>query len=156
MAKLKEKEIADLKLNLISNHEKDGRTYNMPTVFEVATLIIGDVGIISRRYIIVQKQDGDLQPIDELHVCYLALEYPLFPYREDRYKDDVLHNNSKNKKKKEIISQLENGSPLNGNLRTMKCKLCCTLDNYSNNFWLMDIVWLNLKDCCSSKITNQN
>ncbi|XP_076925699.1 uncharacterized protein LOC143588627 [Bidens hawaiensis] len=40
---LQENPHIDLKLRLIANRQKDGRTYNLPTTSEVATLLIGDV-----------------------------------------------------------------------------------------------------------------
>ncbi|KAI5411923.1 hypothetical protein KIW84_056843 [Lathyrus oleraceus] len=63
--KLCEEGVSDLKLRLISERRNDGRIYNQPTVSEVAALIVGDVDTAEKRDIIVQKQCGELQRIDE-------------------------------------------------------------------------------------------
>ncbi|KAI9117087.1 hypothetical protein K1719_012086 [Acacia pycnantha] len=58
------------------------------------------------RDIIVRKQSGDLQRIDELHMAYLPLQYPLlFPYGNDGYNSSIEHaaeTLSKTKKKKKL------------------------------------------------------
>jgi len=40
----------NVRLKLIANREKDGRTYNVPTVPEVAALIVGNFDANSKRY----------------------------------------------------------------------------------------------------------
>ena len=58
----------------------DGRTYNVPTVSKVAALFDAN----SRRDIIFETQNGQLQRIHESHSIYLGLQFPLlFPYGED-------------------------------------------------------------------------
>ncbi|KAI5418999.1 hypothetical protein KIW84_043278 [Lathyrus oleraceus] len=90
--KLCEEGVSDLKLRLISERRNDGRIYNQPTVSEVAALIVGDVDTAEKRDIIVQKQCGELQRIDEYHTSYLGYQYPLlFPYGEDGYRPNVRH-----------------------------------------------------------------
>ncbi|XP_076949826.1 uncharacterized protein LOC143622616 [Bidens hawaiensis] len=71
----------------------DARTYNLPTTFEVAALIVGDIGeAIDKRDIIVTTQSGALQCISELHPCYVPIQYPIFfPYGEDGYRIDIVH-----------------------------------------------------------------
>lgn len=84
--------VHDLKLKLIAGREKDGRIYNVPTVSKVVVLITRNDETNSTRDIIVQKQNGNLQRINELHTSYLASKYPiLFPYGEDGYRHDILH-----------------------------------------------------------------
>jgi len=64
----------------------------MPTVSEVAALIVGDVDSASPRDIIMENKSGKLQRINELHTSYLGFQYPLlFPYGEDGYRHDVTH-----------------------------------------------------------------
>ncbi|XP_074271040.1 uncharacterized protein LOC141594960 [Silene latifolia] len=77
----------DIKLCLIERRAKDGRTYNLPNANEVGALIVGDIGcIFDERDIIVETQNEKLQRINELHLSYLALQYPLlFPFGEDGY-----------------------------------------------------------------------
>lgn len=90
--RLCEEGVSDLKLRLISVRRNDGRIYNQPTVSEVAALIVGDVDTAENRDIIVQKQCGELQRIDEYHTSYLGYQYPLlFPYGEDGYRPNVRH-----------------------------------------------------------------
>ena len=90
--RLKTKPIHDLKLVLISNRSKDGRIYNIPSILGVVALVVGDVDTGSKRDIIMEMQSGKLQRIDELHTSYLSFQYPLlFPYGEDGYRHDVLH-----------------------------------------------------------------
>ncbi|XP_058727157.1 uncharacterized protein LOC131598591 [Vicia villosa] len=98
--RLKDSPVADLKLKLIADRKKDGRTYNQPTVSEVAALIVGDVDIGSKRDIILERQSGRLKRISEFHPSYLALQYPLlFPYGEDGFRLDVLHRETNARKK---------------------------------------------------------
>ncbi|XP_024636452.2 uncharacterized protein [Medicago truncatula] len=90
--RLRQGNVENLKLKLISDRTTDGRIYNQPTVSEVAALIVGDVDSAARRDIIMERQSGRLERIDEFHPAYLAYQYPLlFPYGEDGYRDDVLH-----------------------------------------------------------------
>ena len=90
--RLAHSEVHNVRLKLIANREKDARTYNVPTISEVATLIAGDFYMNSKRNIILETQNGQLQRIHELHSSYLGLQYPLlFPYGEDRYRADILH-----------------------------------------------------------------
>ncbi|KAL6556938.1 hypothetical protein OROHE_006814 [Orobanche hederae] len=82
---------ANIKLKLIGRRDKDGRMYNFPTASEVAALVIGDFDdALGHRDIIVETKTGYLKRINELHVSYLGLQYPLiFPYGEDGYREDI-------------------------------------------------------------------
>ncbi|KAH1213764.1 hypothetical protein GmHk_14G041654 [Glycine max] len=89
--RLADTQVDNVKLRLTATREKDSRTYNLPNVSEVAALIVGDFDPDSRRDIIVETQNGELQRIHELHSSYLGLQYPLlFPYGEDGYRPDIL------------------------------------------------------------------
>ncbi|XP_074297029.1 uncharacterized protein LOC141627702 [Silene latifolia] len=83
----------EVSIRLISRREKDGKTYNRPTVSEIAALIEGDIGPnMEKRDIIVKKSCGGLQRISELHPLYTPLQYPLlFPSGDDGYRLGVLH-----------------------------------------------------------------
>lgn len=84
--------IRDLRLKLIFDRATDGRIDNVPTVSNVAALIVGDTDTSSNRDIILETQSGQLKRIDERHPGYLGLQYPLlFPYGEDGYRHDVKH-----------------------------------------------------------------
>ena len=77
---------------MIADRKKDGSIYNLPTVLEVAAVIIGDASQPINRDIILENQSGRLQRINELHPSYLRLQYPLlFPYGEDGYRNDIKH-----------------------------------------------------------------
>ncbi|OIT27533.1 hypothetical protein A4A49_57005, partial [Nicotiana attenuata] len=82
---------SNVRLRLIGKRGFDGRRYNLPTVSEVAALVVGDFEQIrSDRDIIVESQSGQLQRINELNAAYLGLQYPLlFPYGEDGYREDI-------------------------------------------------------------------
>ncbi|KAF1891422.1 hypothetical protein Lal_00017056, partial [Lupinus albus] len=84
--------VTNLKLKLTAERNSDGRINNLPTVSEVAALIVGDIDSTSQRDIIMETQSGQLKRINELHASYLAFQYPLlFPYGEDGYRHDVCH-----------------------------------------------------------------
>ncbi|KAG5570921.1 hypothetical protein H5410_060687 [Solanum commersonii] len=82
---------ADVKLRLIGKRETDGRRYNLPTVSEVAALVVGDFEpTCSDRDIIIESHSGQLKRISELNAAYLGLQYPLlFPFGEDGYREDI-------------------------------------------------------------------
>ncbi|XP_022003222.2 uncharacterized protein LOC110900650 [Helianthus annuus] len=82
-----------LKLRIISQRDRDGRTYNLPTCSVVADLIVDEPDLkIESRDIIVEKRSEDLKRISELHPSYLALQYPiLFPYGDDGYRINIPH-----------------------------------------------------------------
>ncbi|KAK9050036.1 hypothetical protein SSX86_030995 [Deinandra increscens subsp. villosa] len=83
----------NVKLRIISNRNKDARTYNLPTTSEVAALIVGDVSnLLDHRDIVVTSKSGSLQRISELHPSYLPLQYPLlFPNGDDGYTINIPH-----------------------------------------------------------------
>ncbi|KAL5130922.1 Replication protein A DNA-binding subunit C [Glycine soja] len=134
--KLANTQVDNVKLRLIATHEKD-----------VAALIVGDFDPDSRRDIIVETQNGELQRIHELHSSYLGLQYPLlFPYGEDGYRPDILHRctpSSRKRKRNRLTMREWFAYRLQSN--QMKHKLCCILENYSNNSLLKHTRWLSLK-----------
>ena len=90
--KLDSSVVCDLKLKLISDRQTDGRLYNLSNASEVAALIVGDEHTTNNRDIIIEKQTGMLQRINELHPAYLPLQYPLlYPHGEDGYRPNILH-----------------------------------------------------------------
>lgn len=76
-----------LHMRIVSDRLKDGRTYSMPTASEVAALIPGDFQLgMDKRDIVIEEKSGRLQRISEIHISYLALQYPLiFVYGEDGF-----------------------------------------------------------------------
>ncbi|XP_042055739.1 uncharacterized protein LOC121800221 [Salvia splendens] len=89
--KLHDENNKNVHLRLLGKRGRDGRTYNLPSVSEVAVLIVGDLDeAFGDRDIIIEYKSGKLQRINELHPSYLPLQYPLlFPYGEDGYTDDI-------------------------------------------------------------------
>ncbi|XP_057779966.1 uncharacterized protein LOC130998566 [Salvia miltiorrhiza] len=89
--KINEGNLGDVRLRLIGKRGKDGRMYNLPSVSEVAALVVGDLDeSIGDRDIVIEFKSGQLKRITELHPSYLALQYPLiFPYGEDGYREDI-------------------------------------------------------------------
>ncbi|XP_060210573.1 uncharacterized protein LOC132637510 [Lycium barbarum] len=69
---------SNVRLRLIGKRSTDGRRYNLPTVSEVAALVVGDFEL-SRcdRDIIIDTQSRQLQRINDLNAAYLSLQYPL-------------------------------------------------------------------------------
>lgn len=83
----------NVRLRLIRKRCSDGRTYNLPTVLEVAALVVRDFEL-SRgdKDIVIETQSGLLQRINELNPAYLGLPYPLlFPYGEDEFREDIAY-----------------------------------------------------------------
>lgn len=83
--------VPDIKMRIIGRRGHDSRRYNLPSVSEVAALIVGDFDIAnSNRDIIVQTQSGDLQRVPLLGASYLPMQYPLlFPRGEDGFVEDI-------------------------------------------------------------------
>nr|KYP33080.1 hypothetical protein KK1_046107 [Cajanus cajan] len=94
--RLKKSNAHSLKFRIIGKRGKYGRRYNLPTVFEVAALVVGDFDAGNDESdIILETQQGYLQPISVVSFAYLLLHYPLlFPHEEDGYSDDILLNES--------------------------------------------------------------
>ena len=84
---LDQDQTSNISLRLFRNRSRDARTYNTPTVDEVAALIVGDFDASDNgRDVIVKKNDGQLQRIHETHTSFIPLQYPiLFPFGEDGY-----------------------------------------------------------------------
>ncbi|XP_073117118.1 uncharacterized protein [Elaeis guineensis] len=82
---------SDFRLRLLTSRSQDGRQYNLPTVSEVAGLIVGDFGYDNfERDIIVEHRTKDLQRITDLYPSFMSMTYPLlYPYEEDGYRDKV-------------------------------------------------------------------
>ncbi|GJY98182.1 hypothetical protein Tco_0515092 [Tanacetum coccineum] len=74
---------------------------NIPTVAEVVALIINDFGDGEPiRDIVVNKKDCKPKGISELHLSYMALQYPLlFLYEEDGYHDNISYHTNTGKRK---------------------------------------------------------
>ncbi|XP_057734594.1 uncharacterized protein LOC130950047 [Arachis stenosperma] len=81
----------NMRLKLIGKRGRDGRTYNLPSVDEVAGLVVRDFDPHTQgRDIIVETKSGELKRISELHPSYLGLQYPLlFPYGEDGWREKI-------------------------------------------------------------------
>lgn len=78
-------------MQLIGKRGFDARRYNLPSVSEVAAVVVGDLDqTLGTRDIVIETHCGQLQRINELNPSYLGLQYPLlFPYGEDGYREDI-------------------------------------------------------------------
>ncbi|CAN1274853.1 ATP-dependent DNA helicase PIF1 [Linum perenne] len=78
-------DVTSVKLRLLAARTMDGREYDLPTVDELAGLIVDETG--DNYYqpdIIVEHQSAELQRLHFSHPSLMALQYPmLFPYGED-------------------------------------------------------------------------
>ncbi|KAF8109223.1 hypothetical protein N665_0100s0012 [Sinapis alba] len=65
-------------MRIVSDRERDGRTYDKPRTSEVVALIPGDFNLdMDKRDIVLQQKSRKLLRIDRIHASYLALQYPL-------------------------------------------------------------------------------
>ncbi|CAH9119976.1 unnamed protein product, partial [Cuscuta epithymum] len=94
--RINQDDTSNVRLKLIGRRSGDARTYNLPSVSEVAALVVGDFDeSLGERDILVETKTGRLQRINELHPAYFGLQYPLlFPYGEDGYREDIPLGNS--------------------------------------------------------------
>ncbi|XVF80343.1 hypothetical protein PTKIN_Ptkin15bG0062400 [Pterospermum kingtungense] len=78
-----------VRLRLIGHRSQ--RQYSDAMSDEVAGLIVGDVDhLINNRDIIVDHKSLGLQRISDLHLAFMAMQYPiLFPYGEDGFHLDI-------------------------------------------------------------------
>lgn len=76
---------ANVSMKLFRSRKNDPMTYNLPTVDEVAAVIVGDFDSSDHgRDIVVRCKDGEFQRIHETHTSFIPLQYPLlFSYGED-------------------------------------------------------------------------
>ncbi|XP_031116653.1 uncharacterized protein LOC116020311 [Ipomoea triloba] len=81
----------EVKMKLLGKRNQDMSNYNLPTVSEVATIVVGDLDpMMGERDILIETQTGLLKRITELNPAYFPLQYPLlFPYGEDGYREDI-------------------------------------------------------------------
>ncbi|XP_057415202.1 uncharacterized protein LOC130710064 [Lotus japonicus] len=95
---VQEGEAENVALRLFRSCSLDPKTYNLPSVDEVAALIVGhfdssDCG----RDIILRTRNGQLQRIYENHSSFMPLQYPiLFPHGEKGFSEDIDFANSHN------------------------------------------------------------
>ncbi|GKC26310.1 DNA helicase PIF1, ATP-dependent [Tanacetum coccineum] len=88
----------------LHSERKTTRQYNAPTVSKVAALIVNDFGDgLLTRDIIVNNKDTRPERVSELHLSYMALQYPLlFSYGEDNLHEKIpYHNNTGTRKTKQ-------------------------------------------------------
>ncbi|XP_057451974.1 uncharacterized protein LOC130743762 [Lotus japonicus] len=90
--------VENVALRLFRSCSLDPKTYNLPSVDEVAALIVGDFDSSDcGRDIILRTRDGQMQRIYENHSSFLPLQYPiLFPYGEKGFSEDIDFANSFN------------------------------------------------------------
>jgi len=80
-------------IRIIGAREGDPVQYNLPTVDQLAMLVVGDFSLDTfKRDIVIQSHSGELKQISALHPAYMALQYPLlFPFGERGFQVGVLY-----------------------------------------------------------------
>ena len=79
-------EFIPIRLRLMRSRSNDSNVYNLPTGSEVAALIVGDLDDNVMHDIIVEHKSDGLLRISELHLSFMAMQYPLlFPYGDDGF-----------------------------------------------------------------------
>ncbi|GJU91462.1 hypothetical protein Tco_1303885, partial [Tanacetum coccineum] len=83
----------NIRIKLVAKRGTDGRTYNLPTANEVASLIVGDFDTcVEQKDIVIEKLRKGLERINIFHPLYLPLQYPLLMSRgQDRYHLEIPH-----------------------------------------------------------------
>ncbi|XP_057444537.1 uncharacterized protein LOC130736765 [Lotus japonicus] len=91
-------DVENVALRLFRSCSLDPKTYNLPSVDEVAALIVGDFDSSDcGRDIILRTRDGQMQRIYENDSSFLPLQYPiLFPHGEKGFSKDIDFANSFN------------------------------------------------------------
>ena len=83
-----------LHLKTIDVPHLDQRRYNRPMASEIAVLMIGsgEESTSGNRDIVIQKRDGPLNRISDLHSSYCPLRYPmLFPYGQQGWHPNMTY-----------------------------------------------------------------
>ncbi|KAK1350679.1 hypothetical protein POM88_054600 [Heracleum sosnowskyi] len=84
-----------VRLRLLERRSGDGRFVNLPggNDYEFAGLAIDD-NFVDKRDILVDYRQTGLKHINELHPCFMSLQYPLlFPAGEDGFRLGIKHRN---------------------------------------------------------------
>ncbi|CAL4917033.1 unnamed protein product [Urochloa decumbens] len=102
-------EYHNLTLRLLGHREQDGRKCNVPSVSEIAALIVKDPTKESYgRDIVLEYTDVRKKRISELHPKFMAMQYPLiFPYGEDGYRCGIRYKENGVSNGKKYITMLE-------------------------------------------------
>jgi hypothetical protein len=81
-------------IRLIGAKEGDSVQYNLPSVEELAMLVVGDFSLDTfKRDIIIETQSRELKRISALHPAFMALQYPLlFPFGECGFQIGIIYN----------------------------------------------------------------
>ena len=102
---IKDDVIPDISIRLIRNRSSSQQLLNLRHL-----LLVILTSHKPRRDIIVRRQSGHLQRIDELHMSYLPLQVPLlFPYGDNGYNstNDHAHESLSTTKKKRKLTPKE-------------------------------------------------
>ena len=98
--RFKEDDYNNFTLRLLGNRDQDGRQHNMPSMSEVAALIVKDP--TQKNYgrdIVLEYKDMKPKRISEIHPKFMAMQYPLlFPYGEDGYRLGIKCNRSEERR----------------------------------------------------------
>lgn len=80
-------------IRIVGPRDGDPPQYSLPTVDQLAMLVVGDFSPEAlKRDIVVQTRSGVLKQISALHPAFMALQYPLlFPFGERGFQVGVLY-----------------------------------------------------------------
>lgn len=101
--RFKNEDVVDLRVVMKASRSESGRENQTAPSNEVAAVMVGDnQDTCGKRDIIIQKTNGALQRISDIHPLLMALQYPLlFPYGEDGFHENIYYRDvGRNKKKK--------------------------------------------------------
>jgi hypothetical protein len=92
--RLQEHPEEDFIIKIVGAREGDNVQYNLPMTDDLVMFIVGDFSLETFKCdIIIETRNKDLKRISELHLAYMALQYPLlFPYGERDFQVGVLYN----------------------------------------------------------------
>jgi hypothetical protein len=94
---------SEIMLRLLGCNTRHDVQYNLPSSGEIAAIIVGDYSSAQYTYdVLVHAKNHGLKRVSHLHLCYMALQYPLlFLYGEHgfhlgiRYADDDINERTK-------------------------------------------------------------
>jgi hypothetical protein len=92
-------------IRIVGAKEGDPVQYNMPTINELAMLVVYNFSLDTfKRDIIIETHSNELKQISTLHPAFMPLQYPLlFLYGERGFQVGVLYNGVINTDKKTCV-----------------------------------------------------
>ncbi|CAN1125399.1 ATP-dependent DNA helicase PIF1 [Linum perenne] len=88
--------VENVKIKLTGNRSSDRREYDLPTIDELAILIVDETGEDTYHPdIVVQHISNEMERLSFFHPSLMALQYPiLFPHGEDGWHSNIMLSNT--------------------------------------------------------------